>query len=131
MTVKHRIQPITVYASESIRRESSKRMANGKRRTTRNLDVNIKPSYATTMRSGIGFSMAVCTLGSRRGDLLNRWETDGDCRRTTDGGRWRTNTVGSRRFGAQGCIQGTPDRRHVGIQRHTLRSAPMIASVLD
>ena len=39
--------------------------------------------------------MAVCTRGSQRGGDANRWEKDGDCRRKTNGGKWRSTTVGS------------------------------------
>src|SRR6516164_1234307 len=39
--------------------------------------------------------MAVCTRGSRRGECVSRWEMDGDCRRMTNGGRWRSTMVAS------------------------------------
>ena len=39
--------------------------------------------------------MAVCTRGSRRGECVNRWEMNGDCRRMTNGGRWQSTMVAS------------------------------------
>src|SRR6266852_6358641 len=56
--------------------------------------------------------MAVCTRGSRRSEYVNHWEMDGDCRRTTNGGRWRSTTVGSARI------------RMTGVKRRTRRCWP-------
>src|ERR1700693_3903275 len=50
------------------------------------------------MRNRIATNMAVYTRGSRRGEYVNHWATDGDCRQTTNGGRWRSITVESARI---------------------------------
>src|ERR1035438_3902415 len=59
--------------------------------------------------------MGVCTRGSRRGEYVNRWEMDGDCRRTTNGGRWRSITVGSAKI------------RMTRVKRRIRRSSPEAA----
>src|SRR5580692_3412690 len=59
--------------------------------------------------------MAVCTRGIRRGEYVNHWEMDGDCRQTTNGGRWRSITVESVRI------------RMKGVKRRTRRSWPEAA----
>ena len=59
--------------------------------------------------------MAVCTRGNRRREHVNPWEKDGDCRRTTNGGRWRRTTVASARI------------RMTGVKRRTRRSWPEAA----
>src|SRR5579864_9369034 len=42
--------------------------------------------------------MAACTPGSQRGKDVNHWETDGACRPTVNGGKWRSTTVASARI---------------------------------
>src|SRR5215472_18154634 len=59
--------------------------------------------------------MAVCTRGRQRGEYVNRWAMDGDCRRTTNGGRWRSATAGSARI------------RMTGVKRRIRRSRPEAA----
>src|SRR5947209_3783394 len=113
---------------------SAKRMADGKQWMTHNLNVHTVPSYVTQRRNRIAASMAVCTRGSRRGEDVNHWEMDGDCRLTTNGGRWRSTTVASARIRTT-RVKSRTRRSWAEAARDSMpcsaAAAPMMASLHD
>ena len=94
---------------------TSKRMADGKQWIHATWTSRLCRPTATKARKRIAASMGVCTRGSRRRERVYPWETDGDCRRTMNGGRWRRPTAASARI------------RRTRVKRHTRRSWPEAA----